>query len=116
MPESKQLPTAKYVPTAVISVSADKTFTSIDANSYQYCTTTCNLTVPSDTTYSFSLGTEIEIEQDSTGVVTLVAASGCSIRKLGSTATTGHQLLSQYAIAVLKKVAANEWRISGELQ
>jgi hypothetical protein len=97
----------------ILSVSAARTFIRDDANTFVYCTgaTAFALTVPADATTNFPVGTEIDITQDGTGAITINAASGCSIRRIGSTATTGHVLLGQYAIAMLKKVATNEWRL-----
>lgn len=103
--------------TEVVSVSATKTFSLSDAGTFQNCTnsTAITLTVPADVTTNFPIGSEITINQDSTGQITLSAASGAFIRRQGSTNTTGHILVGQYSLVFLKKVAANEWRAYGGL-
>jgi hypothetical protein len=86
-----------------------------DANSFLVCssTTAFAVTIPADTTTNFPIGTEIDITQDNTGAITITAASGCNVRRIGSTATTGHVLIGRYAITMLKKIAVNEWRLYG---
>ncbi len=97
------------------TVSAAKTLALTDANTFLMCTGATNFTinVPADATVNFLVGTEIDITQDGTGSITITGATGCNIRRIGSTATTGHVLMGQYAIAMIKKVAAGEWRCFG---
>lgn len=108
--------TVAFIP-AIVAVSAAKTFSLVDAGTFQNCTnvSAITLTVPSDTTVDFPIGSEISINQDSTGQITINAASGTTIRRQGSTNTTGHIVVGQYSLVVLKKVAANEWRAYGGL-
>lgn len=70
------------------------------------------LTVPSDSSQAFQIGTELNIHQDGTGSVTVVGDSGVTILKHAS---FSNQLLGQYATASLKKTGANEWRLFGLL-
>jgi hypothetical protein len=94
-----------------------KTFSLSDAGTFQNCINTAAITlsVPADATTNFPVGSEITINQDSTGQITLSAASGAAIRRQGSTNTTGHIVVGIYSLVVLKKVAANEWRAYGGL-
>jgi hypothetical protein len=103
--------------TEVVTVTASKTFNLTDAGTFQHCTNTASiiLTVPTDANTNFPIGSEISLHQESTGQITLNGASGCVIRRQGSTATTGHIVVGQYSLVVLKKVAANEWRAFGGL-
>lgn len=103
--------------TDVLNVISSKTFALSDAGTFQNCTNTAaiTLTVPDDATINFPVGSEITINQDSTGQITLAAAGVAAIRRQGSTSTTGHIVVGQYSLVVLKKVAANEWRSYGGL-
>lgn len=72
------------------------------------------VTVPIDASVNFDIGTEIEVSQDGVGTISInQAAAAVSIRRFGSAAVTGHQLGGQYTSVILKKVAANEWRLYG---
>jgi hypothetical protein len=75
-------------------------------------TTATTVTVPSDATAPFPIGTELHIHQDGTGPVTIAADSGVTIRKYASFSNV---LLGQFATATVKKTAANEWRLFGLL-
>jgi hypothetical protein len=99
----------------ILTVSAARTLGLNDANTFLLCTgaTAFTVTVPADATTNFEIGTEFDITQDGTGAITIAAATGVSIFRIGSTATTGHILMGQYAVAMLKKISANSWRIYG---
>lgn len=68
--------------------------------------------VPADATMLFAIGTELHVHQDGTGLVTVAAEAGVTIRKHVSFSNI---LLGQYATATVKKTAANEWRLFGLL-
>ena len=69
---------------------------------------TTTVTIPAGV---FSIGTEIEIAQLGAGEVAIAAASGVTVHSVdGMMALAG-----QYAIACLKKIAANEWLLGGGL-
>lgn len=66
-----------------------------------------NVTLP-----NLSVGTVIQFEQAGAGKVTFVGASGVSVRQReGRTRTPG-----QYALVTAVQVAANEWRLTGDLE
>jgi hypothetical protein len=75
-------------------------------------TTATTITIPADATEPFPVGTELHIHQDGTGVVTVTADTGVTIRKH---VNFSNHLLGQYATATVKKTAANEWRLFGLL-
>lgn len=117
-----QIPSTPTAEPVVQVTGATKTFGLTDAQTFQLISngaTAVTLTIPSDTTVAFPVGTEITIAQDGTGTVTINTATTptplANLRRMGSTATTGHIMLGQYAITVIKKVAANEWRAYGGL-
>lgn len=103
--------------TEIVTVTTSKTFSLSDAGTFQQINSSSavTITVPADVTTDFPIGTEISLHQESTGQITLNGASGCAIRRQGSTATTGHIVVGQYSLVVLKKVAVNEWRAFGGL-
>ena len=70
-----------------------------------------NLTVPTNASVAFPIGTEIRITQLGTGQTTILGASGVTIRTQGSkNKTTG-----QYSVVTLFKRATNEWYLFGDL-
>lgn len=70
-------------------------------------------TVPSNAAVAYPIGKVIELWQMGAGSVTLVAADGVSIRvRSGLTLT----LNGRYAGVSLRKMAANEWYVVGDLE
>jgi hypothetical protein len=70
-----------------------------------------NLTVPPDSSVTFPIGTTIELYQYGAGQTTVVAGAGVTIRSpSGKLKLTG-----QYSGAALRKRAANEWALEGDL-
>jgi len=64
-----------------------------------------NLTVPTNASVPFALGTQIPIEQGGTGVVSVVPAAGVTLQ--GASTTSG-----QYSCVVLIKQASNTWLVA----
>lgn len=69
------------------------------------------LTVPTNTTAAFPIGTQIMLIATGTGQVTVAAAGGVTIN-----ATPGLKLRTQWSTALLIKRATNTWLLSGDLQ
>jgi hypothetical protein len=70
-----------------------------------------SLTIPNDSAVNFPIGTTIEIFQFGAGQVTTLAASGVTLRSpFGKIVTAG-----QYASVTLRKRAANDWCLEGDL-
>jgi hypothetical protein len=69
-----------------------------------------NLTVPSDSTFNFPIGTKIDILQSGIGQTTISAASGVTINSV-----SGLKLSDQWAAATLVKRGANSWVLIGSL-
>lgn len=107
------------VPSQGVDVSASKSLVLADANTYQNCINSSDitLTVMSDATTNFDLWTEIEITQNGTGGVIISADTGVTIRRGGSAiAIASAVIIGQYYAVSLKKVAANTWIIYGDMQ
>ncbi|HWQ98145.1 MAG TPA: BppU family phage baseplate upper protein [Clostridia bacterium] len=69
------------------------------------------VTIPTDASVSFPLGTEIEVCRWFTGAVSFAAASGVSIYSLNNAVS----ISGRYGSVALKKVEANGWLICGAL-
>lgn len=69
-----------------------------------------SVTVPANASVAFPVGTVIEITQLGAGQTTIVAASGVTIRS-----KYGLVLSGQYSSITLRKRAADEWVLSGDL-
>ena len=69
------------------------------------------LTVPKETTYNFSLGQSFVIVQEGTGVVTVAAESGATLRSKSSYVKTA----GQYSEVRLLKIDSDKWLLSGDL-
>ncbi len=74
--------------------------------------TALTVTIPKSDTVAFPVGTEIEIAQLGTGTVTVAAAEGVTIHSMDGALT----LAGQYAVACLKKIAADTWLLGGALE
>ncbi len=68
------------------------------------------LTIPTDATLNFPVGTSIDILQTSTGQVTVAGAAGVTVN-----ATPGLKLRTTWSSATLMKRAANTWVVYGDL-
>jgi hypothetical protein len=67
------------------------------------------LTVPTDSSAPFEIGTTVNLLQAGAGQVTVVGASGVSVRS-----TPGLKLRAQWSSASLYKWKTNEWILSGD--
>jgi hypothetical protein len=74
-------------------------------------TNSTSLTVPTNASVAFEIGTVIGVRQYGTGQVTITAADGVILRSRGSVFRTA----GQYAEASITKRAANEWIVTGDL-
>lgn len=73
--------------------------------------TAVTATIAAEATEPLPVGSIIEIEQAGTGVVTIAGAQGVTISSRGGKVA----LAGQYAVAALKKVAADSWTLTGDL-
>lgn len=102
-----------YVP-----VNSSRALLLTDRGQFLGCDSTgaLTITVPKDSTTNFPIGSFVELGQVNTGSVTVNAEDGTiAIRRLNSSAVTGHVLLGKAAVVILKKIAANEWEIFGDI-
>lgn len=105
------LGTPRYAP--VTTQAASYTLVLTDAGKWvrMNVATANNLTVPPQSDVAWDADTEIHVEQTGVGQTTIVAGTGVAIH---SSETLN--LAVQYAVATLKRVAADEWVLIGYLQ
>jgi hypothetical protein len=72
--------------------------------------TATTITIPTDATLNFPIGTSVDILQTSTGQVTIAGAAGVTVN-----ATPGLKLRTTWSSATLFKRAANTWVVYGDL-
>jgi hypothetical protein len=72
--------------------------------------TATTITIPTDATLNFPIGTSLDILQTSTGQVTIAGAAGVTVN-----ATPGLKLRTTWSSATLFKRAANTWVVYGDL-
>lgn len=88
--------------------TAASTLELADAGKMLVVTAASEISIPTDSTVAFPIGTRIEIAR-TTGSPTLRAASGATVNGIASTGNVGFQSSDGYQIAVLVKTAANTW-------
>lgn len=69
------------------------------------------LTIPTNASVAFPIGKVIELHQGGAGTVTVAAAGGVTLQSRGALV----DLAGQYAIAAVRKVGTNTWRLTGDL-
>lgn len=69
------------------------------------------LTVPANSSVAFPIGTEIQIAQVAGGPITVTPAGTVTVLSLGAADETA----GQEAVATLKKVNVNTWRLYGDI-
>lgn len=106
---------AKLEPSAGVKSSAAANYSLVLADRYVRGTkadAAQTVTVPTNATVAFEIGTVIRVEATTAQVLTIAAAGGVTIRQLAAKTLA---IAGQYGVATLVKVAANEWTVSGDL-
>jgi hypothetical protein len=75
-------------------------------------TTAGNLLIPTDASVNFPVGTQINIVQQGTGLITVGAVTPATTT---INATPGKKLRAQWSSAAIVKTAANTWLLMGDL-
>ena len=111
MPRLGALSSNTEIATVVDNANTSITLALTDAGDYIRCTaaTAITVTIPLQSSVVWLADTEIYIEQNGAGQVTVVGASGVTLRT-SQTAKTA----KQYAVIGLKRTASNVWTIVGE--
>jgi hypothetical protein len=99
-----------------INTQAGTTYTPVLTDENRYISMTnagaSTLTLPSNATRAFAIGAEIEVVWWGTGQPTIVAGSGATV---SSTVGSAPKLRVRYSWAILKKMAANDWLVVGDI-
>ncbi|QDH47632.1 tail protein [Gordonia phage Madeline] len=111
----QQMIDASVLAAQLVTINAQTgayTLVATDANKAVEVTsaTAVNVTIPTDAV-NFPIGTVIEIDQMGAGKVSIVGASGVTVKPDSPTPTTR----TQYSALVLRKRAANWWLVTGDL-
>lgn len=69
------------------------------------------VTIPTNASVAFPVGTEIEVTMMGSGSVTFTGATGVTIDSLSSLVSVS----DQYGVAALKKISTDEWLLAGAL-
>ena len=69
------------------------------------------ITIPTNASVSFPVGTEIELCRQGAGTVTVVAASGVTLLSVDSQVA----IAAQYGVVALKQIAVDTWLLAGAL-
>lgn len=98
--------------------TADYTFASTDQ--YQMLViankaTAINITIPTDATYDFPVGTAITVLNIGAGDATIKAVTSGTTTVNSAGATAAQPSLSQWKTAVAIKKAANDWVVVGSI-
>jgi hypothetical protein len=93
-------------------------YTPVIADQYQVLITRSNasastLTIPTNASVAFPVGTAITVLNKGAGAVTISGAGGVTVASAG--ATSASPVLNQYKSAVLIQVAANSWYVVGAI-
>jgi hypothetical protein len=88
------------------------TVASGDQNKLIQLNGTFTVSIPTDATYNFAIGTQINILNIGTGTITTAAVTPATTTLTG---TLGLKLRTQWSAATFIKLAANTWVIVGDL-
>ena len=71
----------------------------------------CTMTIPTNASVAFPIGSRIEIEQNGAGQVQILAAVGVTLNSQGGKT----KILGQYATCFIIKIDTNLWTLSGNI-
>jgi hypothetical protein len=77
------------------------------------CTNACTITLPSDATTAFPIGTSLTFSQGSTGALTFAPGSGATVNVAPTHLASTNV---QHAVVQATKLAANAWVLFGNLR
>ena len=97
-----------------VAFTGNATLAIADAGKHFYSTlsTANTLTLPNNSSVTFSTGTAINIINQGTGNITLTRGSGVTLYLTGNT-TSADRVVTSYGMATVIKVATDTWFVSG---
>lgn len=99
---------AQAIEGRIVAVSANKTLALTDRLTYQRVTAASTVTIPTNDSVAFPIGTKIDFFQAGSGVITFVGAGGVTINSYEDILVTD----GKGSAATLKKVGTNEWDLT----
>ena len=103
-----------YLEIPQVSLTADDTIALEDSGKHFHSNTAGNitLTIPTNATVAFPVGTAISIVEEAAGNILVNAAAGVNLYLAGNS-TAANRVLSTYGMATLMKVGTDTWFING---
>jgi hypothetical protein len=113
--------TNAYEVTPVLTVNAQTgtSYTFALSDSVNTLVTAANasaiaVTIPTNATVAFPVGSVLNLAQTGAGQVTISGASGVTITSVGATAATPKTRV-QYSVATAIQTTANNWLVTGDI-
>jgi hypothetical protein len=96
-----------------VTFTSNATLALTDAGKHYFSSNSANvITIPNNTTVSFSIGTAISIIQQGTANLTVTPGSGVTLYLAGNS-TSASRTVGNYGMATLMKVNTDTWFING---
>jgi hypothetical protein len=99
------------IPASGAGASGNYTLVEADAGELVYTTTSRTVTIPSNASVPFQIGTSIVFVSGSGATTTIAITSDTLL--LGGAGTSGSRTLAAHGMATAVKVASTTWYISG---
>lgn len=101
-----------------VNAQSGSTYTLASTDQYQVLVQTTNastktVSIPTDATYNFGVGTAITILNTGAGLCTIQAVTSGTTTVTSAGATSAAPTLAQYKTAVAIKTATNAWTVVG---
>ena len=103
-----------YLEIPQVSLTADDTIALEDSGKHFHSNTAGNitLTIPTNATVAFPVGTAISIVEEAAGNILVNAAAGVNLYLAGNS-TAGNRVLATYGMATVMKTGTDTWFING---
>lgn len=110
---------ASPIGSVTINAQTGTTYTFVAADSFNTVVTLANasaiaVTIPTNATTAFPVGTVLNFAQTGAGQVTVSGASGVTITSVGATAATPKTRV-QYSAGSAIQTSANNWLVIGDI-
>lgn len=110
---------ASPIGSVTINAQTGTTYTFVAADSFNTLVTLTNasaiaVTIPTNATTAFPVGTVLNFSQNGAGQVTVSGASGVTITSVGATAATPKTRV-QYSAGSAIQTSANNWLVIGDI-
>lgn len=99
--------------TPVVSITTSSTLILAHAGAMLTCNSgsPITLTIPTNNSVPFPIGSQVFVEQEGAGTITIAGAAGVDLKSYANRFTTA----GQYSVITLIKIATDSWRLGGNL-